>query len=563
MLKTTSIMAALVLLWAQALAAQTQDFHVIGVDTSHWPEIHLTAALPEGEKAPDDYTLLLTPYNESATATRINGPLSNDPTSLVVAVDTSHSLSPDRLNAAKEALGAYVDQLESGEQIALLGFNDNVQLASGFTGNRDVFKRNLEALYLGGSKTELYRSLLYGVEILKNLPGRHHLLVLSDGFDEGSGITLEQVVQRAQENNIKISAIGVPGLPAASGDRHLENLKALAGQTGGVYQEARSPEDMNTGIHSLLDQQKAMARQERGRIFDLAFDMSGQPPRTAVNADLMHSNPNGTRSASFYLPPPPADMVALASGYQPWTTADGETGQAGSEMPSLDDRNPGLLDAENIAALNGTEVDVIEVEDQPARDLENEMAVSASADSDAAGAYGVTTTEMAVPFWQRPFFWLLVALALGAYAYYYWRHRLSHVEAAEAVAYRPEDFNYNTVAGGFYEGEPSPYSLEFPETGQSIPLHQGVISVGSSPNNHIVLEEITVSPRHAEIHVTGDELAIRNLNSINQTTINGDPVPTRLISIKPGDKLLIGRTVAFFPPDGFQPLPWFILIQGK
>ena len=428
MIRKIPILTALLLLWPLTLWAQSRDFQVIGVDSSRWPELHLTATLPEGEKSPLNYSLMLGPDGESTPAARIEGPLKSDLSSLVLAVDTSHSLTPAHLEAAKEALGAYVDRLEAGEQLALLAFNDNVQLASGFTSDRDIFKNNLGGLTLGGTKTELYRSLLYGVEILKNLPGRHHLLVLSDGHDEGSGISRDQVIQRAQEYNVRISAIGIPGTAAASGSRHLDNLRALAAQTRGVYQEADSPAGLQAGLNKLLDQQRAVARLEQGRIYDLSFDMGGLPPRMAVNADLLHSGHDGLKRANFFLPPPPADMVALASDSSFWLSRS-EPYKPESRGLNVGQYIAELTEAEALAASRGNwpslAADLETASAAPAGTASGqaaapELAVSASADSDSA----ISPAGVAAPavrpglVWQKPLFWLLLALALGIYSYY-------------------------------------------------------------------------------------------------------------------------------------------------
>ena len=121
--KKLLLITAIAALWTSSLWAQ--NINVTSVDSSRWPEVRLTGALPTGPEHPENYTLQVGP-GAPVAATAITGPLPNDPASLVMAVDTSRSLTPDQLRAGKEALGRYTDRLDPEEQVALLGFNDMV-----------------------------------------------------------------------------------------------------------------------------------------------------------------------------------------------------------------------------------------------------------------------------------------------------------------------------------------------------------------------------------------------------------------------------------------------------
>ena len=64
-------------------------------------------------------------------------------------------------------------------------------------------------------------------------------------------------------------------------------------------------------------------------------------------------------------------------------------------------------------------------------------------------------------------------------------------------------------------------------------------SVGRSPECAIRLDDIFVSRKHARLVLRDFELHLEDLESTNQSRVNGAPVPTR-VRIHPGDVILFG-----------------------
>ena len=91
-------LTALVLIWAPSVWAQ--NFQLIGVDTSEWPTVKLITALPEGDLKAESFSLKLTPDGQEIQADQLRGPNNGGPVNMVVAGDTSRSLTPDTLTSA-------------------------------------------------------------------------------------------------------------------------------------------------------------------------------------------------------------------------------------------------------------------------------------------------------------------------------------------------------------------------------------------------------------------------------------------------------------------------------
>lgn len=84
----------------------------------------------------------------------------------------------------------------------------------------------------------------------------------------------------------------------------------------------------------------------------------------------------------------------------------------------------------------------------------------------------------------------------------------------------------------------------------------GVLTLGRVADNDLQVEDGSVSSHHAEVHVRGGRVTIKDLGSTNGTTINGSEVSES--PLKPGDTLFFGSIQAQLAGDatgGSQPLP--------
>jgi len=65
--------------------------------------------------------------------------------------------------------------------------------------------------------------------------------------------------------------------------------------------------------------------------------------------------------------------------------------------------------------------------------------------------------------------------------------------------------------------------------------------IGRDPSCGLPTQEISVSRRHAEVFLQGEEIMIRDLGSSNGTWINGKPVGVEPSAIKVGDQVFLGH----------------------
>jgi pSer/pThr/pTyr-binding forkhead associated (FHA) protein len=94
-------------------------------------------------------------------------------------------------------------------------------------------------------------------------------------------------------------------------------------------------------------------------------------------------------------------------------------------------------------------------------------------------------------------------------------------------------------------------------------FNEDLVTVGRAPDNMVVIDDPSVSSRHAQVELTGETYRIKDLGSTNGTRVNGTPITET--SLRFDDRIRFGGVDARFEPDtrGSQPLPEFEEIDVK
>lgn len=159
-------------------------------------------------------------------------------------VDISKSIRPAQFNQMREALYTWIDGLRSEDRVAVATFGEDYHLLVDFTGDKQAAKSALEPLRPSDAKTLLHLALHRAFDLSrrndKDLPTRRVVVVLTDGKDEGSGITVEDLRPQIQASHLPIYAIGYSNLPGEEKQYYLDVLHRLASLSGGLFREATS-----------------------------------------------------------------------------------------------------------------------------------------------------------------------------------------------------------------------------------------------------------------------------------------------------------------------------------
>jgi predicted component of type VI protein secretion system len=92
-------------------------------------------------------------------------------------------------------------------------------------------------------------------------------------------------------------------------------------------------------------------------------------------------------------------------------------------------------------------------------------------------------------------------------------------------------------------------------SGTTYELVDDLVTIGRGPDNTIIINNPSVSARHAQLQSTGETYQLKDLGSTNGTHVNGKPVTETLLSFD--DRIRFGAAEARYESDasGSRPLP--------
>ena len=157
------------------------------------------------------------------------------PLSVAVLIDTSASTGIEleyEITSVERFLKALISEGNPQDAAALYSFNYQVTLEQGFTRRLDRFERALKALKSQGG-TSLYDAIFLAAQALEGRPGRHVMVVVTDGGDTTSAKDYHQALEAAQMADAVLYPILVMPITNDPG-RNIGGENALTGLASGT-----------------------------------------------------------------------------------------------------------------------------------------------------------------------------------------------------------------------------------------------------------------------------------------------------------------------------------------
>jgi Ca-activated chloride channel family protein len=157
------------------------------------------------------------------------------PVSVGVIFDVSGSMGGDKIQHSREALKRFIETSHERDEYFLIGFNSRAQLLLDRTHDGDAVLNKLTFVQTRG-QTALYDACYLGVEKVGH--GTHQkraLLVISDGQDNSSRYTFNELRRMLKESDVTIYSIGILGAGDAGsalgveGQSYLTEISAVSG----------------------------------------------------------------------------------------------------------------------------------------------------------------------------------------------------------------------------------------------------------------------------------------------------------------------------------------------
>jgi len=251
------MLASLILTSAFAAPLQQgSNVLITQVDTTQFPRITVYVSVTDAAGEPIAINPEQITLSENGAAVQVGelravgeGELETSALATMLVLDVSGSMNQSgKLEGAKAAARAYVDQMQPGDQAGVLTFNTSARLLQPLTADREALLQAIDGLR-AGDDTAMYDALGEAVGILQPFSGRKAIIVLTDGMDNRSRLSPDQVLAQIGPGGLSISTIGL-GDPAVQGvslsGLDEAALKSLATNAGGSYAFAEDPASLKS-----------------------------------------------------------------------------------------------------------------------------------------------------------------------------------------------------------------------------------------------------------------------------------------------------------------------------
>jgi len=277
------------------------QIRITQVDKSHFPQVTVYVSVVNENGEPvgvDPSTIQILENNQAMQPTEVRGGSGEsqaNPVTTMLVVDISGSMEKNgKLDAAKEAAKKYVSQMRPGDQAGLMTYDTQVYYVQPITADTNALTAAIDGLK-PGSDTAMYNALAEAEKNLEPVSGRKSIIVLTDGLDNKSQSTADDVIAGVSTSGLSISTIGF-GDATTLGQAGLDEagLQSLAEKTGGLYAFANDADSLSAIF------------QQYGQVLQSEYAFTYISPTTlhdGVNRGLTVSlNGNAVTTSSKYNP---------------------------------------------------------------------------------------------------------------------------------------------------------------------------------------------------------------------------------------------------------------------
>ncbi len=165
---------------------------------------------------------------------------------IVLAIDTSGSMDGEPIEAAKAAALSFISQKRPQDWIALITFDAEVQVLSGFTNDPVALSSRIESIEAGG-ETAFYDAIIKTADLYGDITNdERNLIILTDGEDSVyDGDEADEAKQTALDA-ITEAGVRVFGVALEGTDFNPDDVEEFAAATEGLFRTTPDPEQLDS-----------------------------------------------------------------------------------------------------------------------------------------------------------------------------------------------------------------------------------------------------------------------------------------------------------------------------
>ena len=166
-----------------------------------------------------------------------------------ILVDKSDSMSGE-LSSMQSILTDFISSLDyaSGDAAEIISFDTYVMYMCMYTNNMTNLLNGISNMSVYG-RTALYDALVEGISNAGNRTGANCVIAFTDGEDNESRYSYEEVVNLALSRDVPVYIIGFGNVDSG-------RLDSLAQQTGGCYWDINAITDMSDILSTIYEEEK-------------------------------------------------------------------------------------------------------------------------------------------------------------------------------------------------------------------------------------------------------------------------------------------------------------------
>ena len=175
---------------------------------------------------------------------------------LVFSIDSSKSISKKFLKSIKASAREIARSIGSKDKIAVYQFDDSVILLNSFSHDTDEIIKHINCIERHGKKTLLYNSIYDSIELFDKVKQiNKKVIVFTDGKDEGSSVTEEDIIKFARNAMIPVYFI------CCKDSRNIRPMAHISQMTGGklIYSKSNDVSGMYRTVMSVMKNRYSVA----------------------------------------------------------------------------------------------------------------------------------------------------------------------------------------------------------------------------------------------------------------------------------------------------------------
>lgn len=203
---------------------------------------------------------------------------SREPLRIAIVLDNSTSMQGRYVKSAREAIGAFLNNIEAEDQVELIAFGNTVLRLHPFSNNAERLRAPIYSMDARG-RTSLYDALLVAHDDLQQVEGSRIMIVISDGLDTTSNTSFKALKSRLAKSDTMVYGI-------ALGTRN-HRLLELAMSTASIYTRLETVSDLKATMQRIYEELKAY--------YTIELQTTEKPKTKALKIDLIKGGKVRTR----------------------------------------------------------------------------------------------------------------------------------------------------------------------------------------------------------------------------------------------------------------------------